>query len=238
MGLFDFLRSDPSQPSGTTQVGDYQLPQFTGGGDGLGNRLSTGFQDFANSSGFIPAVANGINGLVTGSSTPLFGPQQQPVDPQNPGFFDRLNAGYQNIGGHNGLISGISGSGLLTGQTQPQWPAPAANAQGGPAPQYGTVPQPPTPQLPQPMQMSLNSPGNWSLQNYPAAAIQPPAPQGWDAPLPNISLNTLGRGRPRLDGSLSVPAFGGQLSIEGNYQRYDNNSPASWAGKLGYSRSF
>jgi hypothetical protein len=75
-------------------------------------------------------------------------------------------------------------------------------------------------------------------QNYPAAAIQPPAPQGWDAPLPNISLNTLGRGRPRLDASLSVPAFGGQLGIEGNYQRYDNNSPASWAGKLGYSRSF
>jgi hypothetical protein len=85
---------------------------------------------------------------------------------------------------------------------------------------------------------SLASLGNWFSQNYPAAAIEPPAPQGWGAPLPSISLNTLGRGRPSMDAALSVPALGGELGVEGNYQRLDDRSPASWAAKLGYRRSF
>lgn len=90
-------------------------------------------------------------------------------------------------------------------------------------------------------QLSLASLGAWLAQNaqkYPAAAIEPPAPQGWDAPLPNISLNSVGPGRPRMDAALSVPAFGGQLGIEGNYHRSDDRSPASLAGMLGYKRSF
>lgn len=56
------------------------LPTFLGGqpsNAGVGDRLSAGLQNFANAGGVLPAIANGLSGLLTGNRTDKLGMQQQ-----------------------------------------------------------------------------------------------------------------------------------------------------------------
>lgn len=71
------------------------------------------------------------------------------------------------------------------------------------------------------------------LNSIPAAKIQPSAPPS-AAPLPSLSVESVGPGRPRFGA-----AYGGdELGIRGSYQHRDQFSPAQWSAMLNYRKQF
>lgn len=91
-----FGTPDPAQLPTNAQPAAGQLPMGQGvqmpaqspsflqsaGGNDIGGHLMAGLQNFANSGGILPAIANGISGLVTGQRTDEAGLRQQSLRAQ------------------------------------------------------------------------------------------------------------------------------------------------------------
>jgi hypothetical protein len=73
-----------------------------------------------------------------------------------------------------------------------------------------------------------------AIDRYAPADFAAPQPQGADVRLPDLSLQSLGPGNPRLDAGYG---YGG-LEARGSYQRSNPNAPANWRATLGYRRQF
>lgn len=76
----------PGAPQAPQQAQQQTLPSFLGGGAqpgaGFGDRLSAGLNNFAGAGGLLPALAGGINGLMTGNRTDPQGMAQQNLKAQ------------------------------------------------------------------------------------------------------------------------------------------------------------
>jgi hypothetical protein len=55
-----------------------------------------------------------------------------------------------------------------------------------------------------------------------------------EMPLPEVSVESRGEGRPRMGAVLGR----GDFSVEGGYQKRDDRSPPEWSARLGYRRRF
>ncbi len=64
-------------------------------------------------------------------------------------------------------------------------------------------------------------------------------PQGFALPVPQFQVNSdqYSPGPPRVSGNFQAPAFGGSVSVSGNYQQREFGPP-EWGAMLRYNRNF
>jgi hypothetical protein len=52
------------------------------------------------------------------------------------------------------------------------------------------------------------------------ANVPPPQPQGYNGPMPNVSLNQFGPGPPQVNMGVTLPTSIGDLNVQGSYSPY------------------